>query len=154
MSSDKKELAVAALQNGTVIDHIPSPALFKVVEILGLEKMIDRSITIGCNLSSQRLGTKGIIKIADTEFSEDVLNRIALIAPTAIVNIIRDYEVKEKRPVVLPDTIEGIVKCDNPKCITNNEPMSTRFHVINRDPITIRCHYCNHTVSGKKANIL
>jgi aspartate carbamoyltransferase regulatory subunit len=154
MSADKKELAVAALKNGTVIDHIPSAAVFKAVEILGIEHMNDRSITIGCNLSSNRLGRKGIIKIADTVFSEETLNRIALIAPTAIVNTITDYEVTEKRPVVLPDTIEGIVKCDNPKCITNNEPMQTRFHVVERDPVVIRCHYCNHTVSGKKANIL
>lgn len=145
MTSEKKELAVAALRNGTVIDHIPSPMLFKAVKILGIEQL-GTQLTIGNNLESNKLGTKGIIKVADIFFPEETLNRIALIAPSAVVNIIRDYEVVEKHPVSLPDTIIGIVKCDNPKCITNNEPMRSRFNVIGRDPVTIRCHYCGHTI--------
>jgi len=145
MTSEKKELAVAALRNGTVIDHIPSPMLFKAVKILGIEQL-GTQLTIGNNLESNKLGTKGIIKVADIFFPEETLNRIALIAPSAVVNIIRDYEVVEKHPVALPDTIIGIVKCDNPKCITNNEPMRSRFNVIARDPVTIRCHYCGHTI--------
>ncbi len=148
----KKELAVAALQNGTVIDHIPSSAVFKAVKILGIESL-DTHITIGNNLSSSKLGTKGIIKVADVEFPESTLNRIALIAPCAKVNIIRDFEVVEKRSVELPDTIVGIVRCGNPKCITNNEPMKTRFEVIDRENVTIRCHYCGHAVSSDKAQI-
>lgn len=148
----KKELAVAALQNGTVIDHIPSFAVFKAVKILGIESL-DTHITIGNNLSSSKLGTKGIIKVADVEFPESTLNRIALIAPCAKVNIIRDFEVVEKRSVELPDTIVGIVRCGNPKCITNNEPMKTRFEVIDRENVTIRCHYCGHAVSSDKAQI-
>lgn len=150
---DKKELAVAALRNGTVIDHIPASAVFKAVKILGIEKLKD-AVTIGFNLDSKKLGRKGIIKVADVEFDEAALNRIALIAPNAVVNIIRDFNVVEKRPVQLPDTIVGIVKCANPKCITNNEPMATRFTVVSCNPVEIRCHYCNHTVSGKDAKIL
>lgn len=150
--STKKELAVAALRNGMVIDHIPSRVLFNCVKILGLERL-DSQLTIGNNLHSSKLDTKGIIKVADVNFPERVLNRIALIAPTAVVNTIRDFEVIEKRPVTLPDTIVGIVKCDNPKCITNNEPMSTRFEVVNREPVEIKCHYCGHVVSADKANI-
>ena len=151
--NDKKELAVAALRNGTVIDHIPSSALFKAVRILGIE-YIETSVTIGNNLESEKLGTKGIIKVADVEFDEATLNRIAIIAPTAVVNIIRDYKVVEKHPVRLPETVVGIVKCANPKCITNNEPMYTRFHVVSSSPVVIRCHYCNHAVAGKDAEIL
>ena len=150
---EKKELAVAAMRNGTVIDHIPSSAVFKAVKILGLENL-GHAVTIGCNLDSNKLGTKGIIKVADVEFDEATLNRIALIAPCAVVNIIRDFNVVEKHKVTLPDTIMGIVKCANPKCITNNEPMSTKFHVVSRDPVEIRCHYCNHVVSGKDAKVL
>ncbi len=153
MSTNKKELAVAALRNGTVIDRIPSSALFQAVRLLGLEKS-NRHVTIGNNLHSGKLGTKGIIKIADTEFPEAVLNRIALIAPCAVVNTIRDFEVVDKRPVKLPATLTGIVKCGNPKCISNNEPMTTKFEVIDNDPVTIRCHYCNHAVAGKDAQIL
>lgn len=148
----KKELAVAALRNGTVIDHIPSSAVFKAVKILGIQKL-DTAVTIGYNLDSKKIGRKGIIKVADVEFDEATLNRIALIAPTAVVNTIRDFSVAEKRRVELPATICDIVKCANPKCITNNEPMSTRFHVVSEDPVEIRCHYCNHVVAGKDAKI-
>lgn len=151
--NEKKELAVAALRAGTVIDHIPSSQLFKAVRILGIEDL-DTSVTIGNNLRSAKLGTKGIIKVADVEYDEATLNRIALIAPTAVVNIIRDFNVVEKKPVVLPRTITGIVKCANPKCITNNEPMATRFHVVSDKPVVIRCHYCNHTVDGDQAKLL
>ena len=150
MTSPKTELAVAALRNGTVIDHIPSEAVFAVVKILGLESATT-AVTIGCRLQSAKLGTKGIIKVADVEYDADTLNRIALIAPNAVLNIIRDYEVVEKRPVRLPDVVEGIVRCDNPKCITNHEPMRTRFDVVERDPVVIR--YCNHSVCGADARI-
>ncbi len=153
MTQIKKELAVAALRNGTVIDHIPSEALFKAVKILGIEKL-DKHVTIGNNLHSERLGTKGIIKVADVVFPETTLNRIALIAPGAKVNIIRDFQVVEKRQVELPSTIIGIVKCGNPKCITNNEPMRTRFEVVDRDDVTIRCHYCGQAVKSGKAQIV
>ena len=149
MTTNKKELAVAALQNGTVIDHIPSSMLFKAVKILGIEKL-QTHITIGNNLESSKLGTKGIIKVADVLFPEAILNRIALIAPSAKVNIIRDFEVVEKHRVSLPETIVGIVKCNNPKCITNNEPMKTRFEVVDNDDVTIRCHYCGHTVKSSE----
>lgn len=149
----KTELAVAALRNGTVIDHIPSEALFKCVKILGLAGTTHR-LTIGNNLDSERLGKKGIIKVADIFFPESTLNRIALIAPSAVVNTIRDYEVVEKRPVKLPHSIRGIVKCDNPKCVTNNEPMETIFETVDDAPGHIRCHYCNHTVANDKATIL
>jgi len=150
----KKELAVAALRHGTVIDHIPSSAVFKAVKILGLEDC-SNAVTIGCNLASNKLGTKGIIKVADKVFDSATLNRIALIAPTAVVNIIEDYDVVEKHPVALPDTIVGIVRCANPKCVTNNEPMQTKFDVVNREPETIiRCRYCNHAVKGSDAKIL
>ncbi len=153
MNHDKKELAVAALQHGTVIDHIPPTAVFKAVKILGLEDTT-HAVTIGSNLSSSKMGLKGIIKVDGLFFDDATLNRIALIAPTAVVNIIQNYEVVEKRPVALPDVITGIVRCENPKCITNNEPMATKFDVISRQPVVIRCRYCNNPVEGDQAKTL
>ncbi|MBO4985058.1 MAG: aspartate carbamoyltransferase regulatory subunit [Bacteroides sp.] len=150
MNEKKQELQVAALENGTVIDHIPAEKLFTVVSLLGLEKL-KNNITIGCNLKSGKLGTKGIIKIADKFFCDDEINRIALVAPNVKLNIIRDYEVAEKREVRLPDELKGIVKCGNPKCITNNEPMPTRFHVIDKENCIIKCHYCEK--EQKRENI-
>ena len=147
MSTEKKkELQVAALENGTAIDHIPSCQLFKVASLLGLDKM-DNTITIGNNLHSNKMGSKGMIKIADKFFKEDEINRIALVAPNVMLNIIRDYEVVEKKTVVLRDGRSGLVKCDSPHCSTNNEPMATRFHVIDKEKGTIKCHYCERKIN-------
>ena len=151
--NEKKELQVAALENGTVIDHIPSEKLFTVVSLLGLEHM-SNNITIGFNLESKKLGKKGIIKIADKFFTDDEINRIAVVAPNVKLNIIRNYEVAEKRELILPNELRGIVKCANPKCITNNEPMPTRFHVIDKDRCVIKCHYCEKEQSREDITIL
>lgn len=148
MSTDKKELAVAALKNGTVIDHIPTDALFKAVDLLGIAHL-DKSITIGYNLQSNRLGKKGIIKVADTFFPDEILNRIAIIAPSAVINTIKDFEVIKKEAVSLPDEVIDLVVCNNPKCITRNEPMKSRFDVIDKENVTLKCRYCEHDVSGE-----
>ena len=154
MSVEKKrELQVAALENGTAIDHIPPSQLFKVAKLLGLENM-DNTITIGNNFQSKKMGCKGVIKISDKFFEEDEINRIALIAPKVILNIIRDYEVVEKKEVRMPDELHGIVKCANPKCITNNEPMPTLFHVIDKDNCIVKCHYCEKEQKREEITIL
>ncbi len=137
----RKELQVAALENGTAIDHIPTEAVFNVVSLLQLQKLNNR-ITIGNNLKSSKMGLKGIIKVSNKFFEENEINRIALVAPNVNLNIIKDYEVIEKKKVTLPDEIIEIVKCNNPKCITNNEPMKTRFHVIDKENVELQCHYC------------
>jgi aspartate carbamoyltransferase regulatory subunit len=149
----KKELQVAALENGTSIDHIPAEQLFQVVRLLGIEDLRSR-VTIGYNLDSKKMGKKGIIKIADKFFKEEEINRIALIAPNANLNIIRDYEVVEKKQITLPDELTGLVKCGNPKCITNNEPMRTRFTVVDKDSVRLKCYYCERTVDGKDIEII
>lgn len=148
----KRELQVAALENGTVIDHIPCDQLFKVVSLLQLDKTNSR-ITIGNNLDSKRIEKKGIIKIADKFFEESEINRISLIAPTVRINIIRNYEVIEKKNVVLPDNLTNIIKCVNPKCITNNEPMKTHFHVIDKRKIVVKCHYCEQVLAKDEIDI-
>ena len=140
--SEKKELQVAALKNGTVIDHIPSNKLFTVVSLLGLQDE-DANITIGNNFESKKLGKKGIIKIADRFFTEEEISRLSVVASKIKLNIIRDYEVVEKKEVEMPDELRGIVKCNNPKCITNNEPMNTVFHVVNKEKGILKCHYCD-----------
>ncbi len=138
---DNKKLHVAALENGTVIDHIPNEKLFTVVSLLGLEHM-ENKITIGFNLSSGKLGKKGIIKIAGKYFSDEEISRISVVAPHVKLNIIRDYEVVDKKEVQMPDDLYSILKCANPKCITNNEPMPTLFHVLDKEKCVLKCHYC------------
>ncbi|HHU96125.1 MAG: aspartate carbamoyltransferase regulatory subunit [Bacteroidota bacterium] len=148
-----KELQVAALENGTAIDHIPTSAVFKVVSLLQLQRLNNR-ITIGNNLKSNKMKSKGIIKVADKFFREDELNRIALVAPNVNLNIIRNWEVAEKRKVVLPDEIVEIMKCNNPKCITNNEPMKTWFHVIDKENVVLQCHYCELKIQKDEVVLL
>ena len=139
-------MQVAALENGSAIDHIPPTELFKVARLLGLEYM-NNTITIGNNFQSKKMGCKGVIKIADKFFEEDEINRIALVAPNVVLNVIRDYEVVDKKTVTLPDELVGLVKCNNPKCITNNEPMPSRFEVIDKENGTIKCHYCERKIN-------
>ena len=137
----RQELMVAAIKNGTVIDHIPSSKLFQVVRLLHLED-IKSQIMVGYNLPSAKMGNKSIIKIADKFFTDTELNVLSVVAPNETLCIIRDYEVVEKRCVTLPTEIVGIVKCANPKCITNNEPMRTHFHLIDAKNGIIQCKYC------------
>lgn len=137
----KLKLKVSAISEGTVIDHIPSENLFKVISILKLDKT-KNMITFGANLDSEKMGAKAIIKISHMFFEDNDINKIALIAPNAKLNIIRDYEVVEKKVVKVPDEVIGIVKCFNPKCITNNEVITTSFRVISKLPLALKCKYC------------
>ena len=141
MSNKKTELLVAALENGTVIDHIPSELVFTIAQLLELEKL-SSSVTIGYNLNSNKIGKKGVIKVADKFFSDEEISRLSVVAPNVVLNIIRNFDVVEKKEVITPDELHGIVRCGNPKCITNNEPMSTYFHVVDKQQGTLKCHYC------------
>ena len=138
----KKERHVAAIENGTVIDHIPAEKTYAVATLLGLQKL-QTLVTIGYNYPSKKLGKKGIIKIEDKFFTDEEISRLSVVAPNVVLNVIRDYEVVEKKKVVTPDTLKGIVRCNNPKCVTNNEPMDTIFHVIDKNSGIIKCHYCD-----------
>lgn len=138
----KKERLVAAIENGTVIDHIPSEKTYEVANILGLQNL-DTVVTIGYNYLSKKIVRKGIIKIENKFFTDEEISRLSVVAPNVVLNIIRNYEVVEKKKVETPDELRGIVKCNNPKCVTNNEPMDTIFTVTDKEAGTIRCHYCD-----------
>ena len=147
----RKELVVSALENGTVLDHIPAENVYKALDILNL-KGIESQITIGINLISKVHGHKGIIKIADRFFENEELNKLALIAPNATVNVIKDFKVVEKKKLEIPKEVVGIVKCRNPKCVTNHQPIKTWFSTIQEsDDITLKCHYCEKNTSIKHA---
>lgn len=142
---ENNQLKVTAIKNGTVLDHIPAENLFKVLSILNL-KEIDNPITIGSNLESKTYGKKGIIKISDRFFEDEEINKIALVAPQATINIIKDYKVVEKRVIAIPDEVVGIAKCANPMCVTNHQPIKTRFKTITRNGNQLLlCHYCEKT---------
>lgn len=150
MTMNKKERLVAAIEHGTVIDHIPAAKTYQVASLLGLFDL-DTPVTIGFNYPSQKVGNKGIIKVSDKFFTDDEISRLSVVAPKVILNIIRDYEVVEKKTVETPSEIHGIVKCNNPKCITNNEPMQTHFHVANG---ILTCHYCEKEQDINKVELV
>lgn len=150
---DKKELKVSAIKDGTAIDHIPATSLFKVISILGLDK-IKNQITFGTNLESKQLGHKAVIKISDKFFEDEDINKIALVAPQAKLNIIKDYNVTEKRIVEVPDKITGIAKCVNPKCVTNHENVTTKFTVTTKNPVSLKCHYCEKITDQNNLEII
>ena len=145
----RKELVVSALENGTVLDHIPAKNVYKALDILNL-KGIENQITIGINLVSKVHGEKGIIKIADKFFEDEELNKLALIAPHATVNIIRDFKVVEKKKLQMPKEVIGIAKCRNPKCVTNHQPIKTRFATVEKNnEIKLLCHFCEKITTTK-----
>lgn len=137
----RKELQVSAIENGTVIDHIPTQSVFQVIRILNLTEYPDQ-LLVGTNLESQKMGRKGIIKISNKFFEPQEINKIALVAPTASLIVIRNFKIIAKKQVRIPNTVEKIVKCFNPNCITNNEEMETRFNVIDKKELKLRCRYC------------
>lgn len=137
----QKQLNVSAIKDGTVIDHIPTKALFKVIQILKLDE-VQNMVTFGNNLDSKAMGTKAIVKIANRFFEDVEVNKIALVAPNAKLNTIRNYEVVEKRVVQIPEQVIGYVRCFNPKCITNAENVITKFQIISEKPIEMKCFYC------------
>jgi aspartate carbamoyltransferase regulatory subunit len=144
-----RALQVSAIKDGTVIDHIPARRLFEVITILELDSCKEM-ITFGTNLDSKRMGKKAIVKVANRFFQGQEINKIALIAPNAKLNTIKNYHVVEKRVVEIPEEIINIVKCFNPKCITNHEAITTRFSVESKKPIELRCMYCEKITSEKQ----
>ena len=149
----KRELKISAIDEGTVIDHIPTDATFKVAEILDLENN-KGVVSIATNLQSKSIGKKGIIKLGGKSLTQEEVNKIAIVAPDATVNIIKNYNVKEKINVKSPDVIDSVVKCSNPVCITNNEQISTKFYVIKKDPLKIKCHYCERSMGKEDIEIV
>jgi aspartate carbamoyltransferase regulatory subunit len=137
-----RELKVKPIKNGTVIDHISANKALKVLKILGLPSP-ETAVTLAMNVLSSQMGSKDIVKIEGRELASREVDEIALIAPHATINIIRDYEIVEKGKVNLLNEINNILTCSNPNCITNTEePVNTRFAVLEKEPLVLRCHYC------------
>ncbi len=144
-----KELKVKPIRNGTVIDHITANKALNVLKILGLPSE-EAAVTVAMNVKSSQMGAKDIVKIEGRELESREVDKIALIAPNATINIVRDYEIIEKGKVKLLNNIKGILKCPNPNCITNtNEPVKSKFHVIDTEPLLLRCYYCERIMGNE-----
>ncbi|MFQ6075082.1 MAG: aspartate carbamoyltransferase regulatory subunit [Candidatus Bathyarchaeia archaeon] len=140
----QEELRVKKIREGTVIDHISAGNALAVLRILGIAGRGENVVSVVMNVPSQRLGRKDIVKIEGRELNPEEVDRIALIAPRATINIIRNYSVVDKKKVKLPRVVRGIVRCDNTTCISNSgEPVQPTFFVEGQEPVRLRCYYCN-----------
>jgi len=138
-------LIVGRIREGTVIDHITAGEALNVLKILGITGTTDESLSIATNVSSGKVGRKDIVKVEGRELRKEEVDRIALIAPRATINIIRDYEVVEKKGVEIPRSLVGVVRCPNPGCISNtSEPIESRFEVVERG---LHCLYCDWLIT-------
>ncbi len=142
-------LTVSKIRCGTVIDHIPAGRALHVLKVLGITGREGIRIAVLMNVESKKLGHKDIVKIEGKILRPEEVSVIALIAPTATINIIRDFEVVEKRRVEVPNVVEGVIRCPNPTCITNKErePITARFKRLSKQPLVLQCEYCGTLVS-------
>lgn len=137
-----KSLKIPLIKNGTVIDHISAGNAVKVLYILQVPQKLESVVSVAMNVKG-KMGKKDIVKIENRELARREVDQIALIAPKATINIIRDYEVIQKHRVRLPDEIIGIAACPNPTCISNyKEPVESRFIVIDKEIPRIKCYFC------------
>ena len=130
------------IRNGTVIDHILAGHALDVLKILGIDGREGHIVSVAMNVISKKQNKKDIVKVENRELKPGEVDKIALISPSATISIIRDYEVAEKTRVKLPESISGIVRCSNPACVSNAEPVEPRFSVERQDPLRLRCFYC------------
>ncbi|WP_440953815.1 aspartate carbamoyltransferase regulatory subunit [Methanosarcina sp. Mfa9] len=154
--TDKGNLKIQAIENGTVIDHIKAGQALNVLRILGIAADCRGTVSFVMNAPGAK-GRKDVVKVEGRELNVEELNRISLIAPNATVNIIRDFVVLQKKKVVLPTYVEDVVRCINPNCISNStEPIKSRFSVIRSEKggVVLRCLYCEHVISENIAEHL
>lgn len=149
----RKELIVSAIENGTVIDHLPPASIFRVIRILNLDET-NEPVYFGTNLDSKKYGKKGIIKVANHYFDKEAINKIALIAPSATIIEIENYKVIYKAQVHIPDEVVKFVKCFNPNCITNKEKVTTHFSVIDKEELKLQCRYCEKITARRNMEFI
>jgi aspartate carbamoyltransferase regulatory subunit len=146
--SDTSQLLVRRIRDGTVIDHIENGKALIVLRVLNITGKEGNVITVALNVPSSKHGKKDIIKVENKFLEKDETDKLALIAPHATINIIRDYKLVEKRKINLPDSIIGIFKCPNLNCVTNSEEyIRPTIDIIDKEQITLKCRYCARTIT-------
>jgi aspartate carbamoyltransferase regulatory subunit len=147
-----KEMKIRPIEDGTVIDHIPRGQALNVLRVLGVDSSTRDVVSVAMNVPSDAMGRKDIVKVEDREIGSKEADIIALIAPEATVNVVRDFDVSEKYEVSMPEEVRGVLDCPNPNCVTNTrEPVETVFDVRDGE---IRCEYCGTVLSDEVAQHL
>ena len=131
---------IDSIKNGIVIDHISAGKGMKIYELLGLDE-INAPVALIKNAYSKKTGQKDIIKI-DTDFDVDI-DILGYVDPDITVNIIRDGKIIEKKSIELPKTLKNVIKCKNPRCITQTEQeLDQVFKLVDKEKRVYRCLYC------------
>ncbi|MBY9000582.1 MAG: aspartate carbamoyltransferase regulatory subunit [Candidatus Heimdallarchaeota archaeon] len=153
MNEGNNKLIVTKIQNGTVIDRIPPGKALKILEILGIDSNYPYTVALVMRVASRRMKLKDVVKIKGKAITPQDIQKLSFIAPTATVNIINDYEVKEKVFLKIPDHVEEFVDCVNPNCVSNtHEPIVSSFDVVSKDPLILRCVFCDRLLDQKYLN--
>ncbi len=149
MSDEETQLLIRRIKEGTVIDHIKAGEALHVLDILGITGRDGEIVSVAMNVPSSKIGTKDVVKVANRFLKTEETDKLALVAPLATVNIIRNYKVAEKRKVELPSVFKGILKCPNPTCISNrkNEPIVSTIDVVDKDIPLLKCRFCQRVIS-------
>ena len=149
MSDEETQLLIRRIKEGTVIDHIKAGEALHVLDILGITGRDGEIVSVAMNVPSSKIGTKDVVKVANRFLKTEETDKLALVAPLATVNIIRNYKVAEKRKVELPSVFNGILKCPNPTCISNrkNEPIVSTIDVVDKDTPLLKCRFCQRVIS-------
>ncbi|MBI5392996.1 aspartate carbamoyltransferase regulatory subunit [Candidatus Woesearchaeota archaeon] len=151
MNNERKHIGF--IEQGTVIDHIHNESIFKIIRILKLDYS-QALVFVGFNLDSKRISKKGLIKIEEIFLDDETLSKIALIAPDATINIIKDSKVTEKKKLILPDSFQGLMKCTNYNCITNKENVHTKFLVQDKINRIFQCYFCETKIHDNEIEII
>ena len=151
-----RELKVSKIRRGTVIDHIKAGMAPTVLRILGIDKGFSDVVVVAMNVKSNKIGCKDVVKIENEILSEQELQKISIIAPNALVNIIDEYDVVDKHEVSCPHQLKGILRCPNRNCISSmpHESVTSFFHCVEHAPLRLRCHYCEVLIDSEEAQIL
>ncbi len=145
--SDSSQLIVRRIRNGTVIDHIEAGKALFVLRVLNITGLEGEVITVALNVPSSKHTKKDIIKVENKYLREEETNKLALIAPRATINIVKDFKLVEKRKILLPNAINGIFRCPNLRCVTNGENVMSVIEIVDKDKVLLRCKYCSQTLT-------
>lgn len=147
----ESELIVRRIKEGTVIDHIDQGKGLRVLEALGIDGSDGGLVTIALNVPSGKFKKKDIIKVENIFLQDDDTNKLAVIAPNATVNIIKNFKLVEKRRVSLPNEIDRIFRCSNPDCVTNSkERIESIMDVVDKEGLVLKCRYCGRILDVNK----
>lgn len=135
-------MEINAITNGIVLDHIKAGKSMEIYNYLHLNEL-DCQVAMIQNADSEKMGKKDILKIATDNIDID-LNAIGYIDSGITINIIKNSQKVEKITLELPEEIEDVIKCKNPRCITSTEQgLKHKFKLVDKENKVYRCIYCD-----------